>query len=128
MSYLEDINSLISTETNKFISDMPSLPDNCMCIYDTDAYESIRLLNGIATYQPVFTIRVRDISKVQGDLRVQTIITTLDGVANININNHYYLNILLLSFPRCIGKDDEGQIVSERWIWEIDFKCQYYNL
>lgn len=112
MGVLIDINTLITSETNKFIGDMPDTPNNAICLYSTGGYNSKHSLGDSVAptlEEPTFMIRVRDSSYASGNTRSEAITNLLNGKVNQTINNNIYLNIFMIGNINGIGKDDKNR-------------------
>jgi hypothetical protein len=109
MALLNDISSLITTETYKYIGDMPDTPNNLICLFLTGGYDPEMDLSKNAITRPTLQVRVRDTSYSSGVARCEAIQTLLRGVTNTEINGNYYIEILQQSDILSLGKDDKNR-------------------
>ena len=123
MGILENINSLITTETAKYEYDMPIEPYNCICLYNTTSMDSTMNLNKESIFKPIITLRVRDRDSYLGEDRIKAIITALNGITNTSVNGQYFISIILYNNYNCLGRDNVNN-----WIYECEFKIQTHNL
>lgn len=104
--YLEGISSLALTfATDLFISEMPTTPDNCVCIYDTGGYEP----EANYTYQrPTIQVRVRGAKGeyLAAHEQAQAIRDELHGLHNETINSARYVGIWQEGDIISAGQDD----------------------
>ena len=94
---------------NLFINREPSLPDNCVTIFDTVGYSSNITLDGSVGYEnPSIQIRVRN--KKQEDCLsvINTIKDALHGRHQETWNNTLYCIITCSSGPALLDWDDNG--------------------
>jgi hypothetical protein len=118
MGLCEDMISLI-TDSNKFIGDMPDVPDNSICIYETGGYDSEIQLNKSIVERPTFQVRVRNTSYVNASAKCDSIKLALNAITNITINSNQYIDVFLVGGNNCLGKDEKN-----RWIYTMNFKAR----
>lgn len=117
MGILEDISSLITTETNKYIGDCPDTPDKLIVLYRTGGFDGIMDLNKNNIERPTIMIKLRDTSYTSAESRCIAIINALDSVTNTVINGTTYVEIFQVGDINPLGKDSR-----ERWEFTINFK------
>lgn len=112
MGLLNDMSSLITSETNKCIGDIPDSPNNLICLFGTDGYDSQHQL-GVSSApifeQPTFQVYIRDGSYLSGNTRAEVIKDTLNGLVNQTINGNKYLSIFLMGDINPLGKDEKNR-------------------
>ena len=111
MGLLKDIKTLLTSESNIYIGDMPDTPNNLCCLYNTGGFDSRHSLgSSTATYdEPTFQIRIRDSSYSSGVTRCEAIMKALDGKTNQTINSKKYITIFKMGDINGLGKDSKNR-------------------
>jgi len=119
---LEATSSLgLTFATDLFVSEMPTEPDQCVCIYDTGGYDP----EADYTYEkPTIQIRVRG---AKGDYLVahelaQSIRDTLNGEHDYTINGARYIGIWTVGDILFVGYDN-----NHRPLLTVNFRLHRTN-
>ena len=124
----EDIKDMLADEsslglafaTNLFIGEEPTLPDNCVTIYDTPSFPPDLTLNKDERYyNSSVQIRVRYNTYSAGMSLARSILTSLHGRANESWNGALYTVITATGEPAAIARDD-----NERFIIVTNYNLQ----
>jgi hypothetical protein len=115
----EDVKDILDGEselgltygTDLFISEMPSIPDACVCVYDSGGYAPDGCLDGAQFERPTIQIQVRG---ARGGYLIahelaQSIRDALHGLADYEINGARYLGMWLEGDVNYIGQDDNNR-------------------
>lgn len=94
--------------TNLFVGREPSVPAECVTIYDTGAYAPGLTLDGLRYERPTIQIRVRDKSQMDGYALIQRIVAFLHGVNHETWNGSLYTVITCSSGPTLLEWDSNG--------------------
>lgn len=87
-------------QTNLFIGQEPSSPDNCVVIFDTPGFPPMLTLgNDSQYYYPSIQIRVRNRDYQDGYALISSIVVLLHGKAQEVLNGTYYSVIACSSEP-----------------------------
>jgi hypothetical protein len=107
MSLLVDMSSLITSETNKYLGDMPDSPDNIVILYNTGGFDSTHSLGTQkpSNENPTFQIRIRDTSYANAITRAEAIKDLLDGKCSTTVNSNNYISIFMVGDINSIGRD-----------------------
>ena len=118
IKYLQD-NSLGTVGKDLFETTMPDSPDLAVAVRVYDADPSDLAWNG---EYPVFQVLVRSKMHQEGSSKIQSIYTTLHGVAEKVLNGKRYLLIQAIQPPMFLGFDKSGRreyVVNFKVIKEI---------
>ena len=89
-----------------YLNQVPSDVTNCICVYDTGGYSSVRYHgNTIPASHPTAQVRIRHASLDAAEVTADRIHELLDEIYHETINGHYYLRINSVSPPSYIGCD-----------------------
>lgn len=119
MSILVDMSSLLSTESNKYIGDMPDTPDSLICLYATGGFDPELDLVSNRVERPTFQVKIRDTSYTAGLARCEVIKTTLSTIVNTTTNGHTYVEVRQMGDINPIGRDSKN-----RWEFTLNFKAR----
>ena len=112
MGLLVDMSSLITSESNKYLGDMPDTPDDLIALYNTGGLDPQHALGAQppSWENPTFQIRLRDTSYADVIARAEAIKDLLDGKTNQTINSNYYMSIFMLGDINSLGRDSRNRI------------------
>ena len=113
MALTGDIKTLLTNQSNVYRGNMPSTPDNCICIYQTGGYP--RSMSGTFVEEPTVQIRVRNLSYDTGEALCNTIKDLLHGKSSTKL-----LMIQQQGDTLSLGRDELG-----REEWSLNFRCYY---
>jgi hypothetical protein len=116
---LEDMLTLITTETNEFIGDLPETPDNLMAIFGTGGFNPIFTQDKDIIERNTFMITIRDTSYASGYARCVAIKNILNGVTNTTVNGNFYIEIFQVGDINSLGRDTKA-----RMQFTMNFKVQ----
>lgn len=106
---LEGISSLALTfATDLFISEMPTEPNNCVCIFDTGGYDPEE---NYVYQRPTIQVRVRGAGGgyLAAHEQAQAIRDELHGLHNETINGARYVGIWQEGDIISVGQDDNNR-------------------
>lgn len=111
MSLLVDMSSLITTESSKYLGDMPDTPDNIIILYNTGGGNPFHTLGAQkpSHEEPTFQVRIRDASYASAISRAEAIKDLLDGKTSTTINGTNYISIFLIGDINSIGRDSRNR-------------------
>jgi hypothetical protein len=96
-----------------FVSQLPDEPDNAIALFDLDALNSIRLMNGTFVSLPSIQVRLRSRSHEEGWSKMLNICTVLGEsiVVEVELDTSSYLlnNFVRRSGIFNLGREDEGK-------------------
>lgn len=112
-SLVETFYNLLTTESSKYIGEMPDSPDVCSVVTPTGGYNPNYSMNKQtpSISYPTFQIMLRDSSYDAGYKRAEAIIAAISGKVSSNLCIYQQSDILGL------GKDEQG-----RSLFSINFK------
>jgi hypothetical protein len=93
---------------NLFTGREPSVPINCVTIFDTPGFSPDLSLNSKGYERPSIQIRVRNIHKSIGWDIAERIKDSLHGLAQTTVNGTLYSVIKCSSGPTLLDYDDNG--------------------
>ena len=97
---------------NLFISREPSLPNDCVTIYDTPGNPDGLTMNRVERYEyPTIQVRVRNTGFVQGWAVLRKIRTSLHGRANETWGGAYYTILRVSSGPALLEYDQNNRVI-----------------
>ena len=123
----EDIKDILEAESslglsypsNLFIAKEPSLPNNCVTIYDTPSWPPELTFTGEVYYRSGIQVRVRDQDYDSGMGLARNIMNCLHGRAQETWNGTLYSLISAVGEPAAMAWDDKSRIIII-----INFNCQ----
>ena len=111
MGLIADMKTLITSESNKYLGDLPDSPDNLVVLYNTGGFDSFHTLGSQAPSheEPTFQVRIRDTSYANAISRAETIKGQLDGLCSTTINGNNYISIFMIGDINSIGRDSRNR-------------------
>ena len=110
--YLED-QSVGIVGSDIFIGMMPDTTSNCIAIYE---YAGNPPENVGDIEHPRLTVRVRNATYANGQIKAKTILSKLHTLSNTTLETHSYLYIRAVGSINALGRD-----VENRALFSIDF-------
>ena len=93
-------------QTDLFVGEMPTSPNNCIAVYDTGGYEPSP---GMSYERPTVMIKVRNTSYDAGFTIAQQITNDFNGRHNEEYGLYRYIGIWVVNGPNALGKDDNNR-------------------
>lgn len=112
---LEEIGDYLATNNigivgqNIFIGDIPTSPDDCICLYEY-AGNAPEFAYGVNIDKPGLQVRVRNLSYFKCRQKIQDIQNILHGKRNIILNGTHYTSIHAVQGVTPLGKDENNRI------------------
>ncbi len=101
-----DVKTLLtSIDSNIYIGEMPTTPDNITCLFESGGFAPDLTHDGGIYQKPTFQVRVKDLVYATAIIKLEAIKLALCNVSNVTINGTKYLSIRQTSDIMPFGRD-----------------------